>query len=101
MRIVALALVLAPAVAEAQLLDVQLKNQVPPGAKPALVITAAAPLQKLRLEVTRLEDGRNFAVEEGALKQGQTVTLPVGDGRGEKARWKGKLVATLPDGNRQ
>src|SRR5262249_5904320 len=96
-----LVLLLFPTVAWAQLLDVKLKNQVPPGEKPALVVTPAAPLAGLRLEITRQEDARSFSAQQGALKQGQTVQLAVGDGKGERAHWKGKLVALLPDGNRQ
>jgi hypothetical protein len=84
----------------AQLVDVQLHNQVPPGGKPSLTVKPAAPVAKLELTLSR-DDGKSFTAGHGALKPGESVTLTFGDGKGGHARWTGKLVAIFPDGNRQ
>lgn len=89
---------LALVVVFAQLVDVQLHNQVPPGGKPSLTVKPAADLARLELSLSR-DDGKSFSAQHGAVKAGQSATLPFGDAR--KAKWSGKLVAVFPDGNRQ
>jgi outer membrane protein OmpA-like peptidoglycan-associated protein len=84
----------------AQMVDVQLHNQVPAGQKPSLTVKPAQQVAKLQLSLTR-DDGKAFTVEHGALHAGQAATLAFGDGKGGHAKWTGKLVAIFPDGNRQ
>jgi outer membrane protein OmpA-like peptidoglycan-associated protein len=93
-------LVLLPAAAWAQLVDMQLKNQVPPGQKPSLTVKPTPGVARIRVELSR-DDGQSFVVEHGPLKDGQAATLPFGDGRGGHAKWTGKLIAIYADGNRQ
>jgi len=80
--------------------EIALKNQVAPGQKPTLTLTALTPLAQVRLELTRLEDGKRFAVAHGALRDKQSATLAIGDGKGGHFKWQGTLVGVFPDGNR-
>jgi outer membrane protein OmpA-like peptidoglycan-associated protein len=91
---------LALLVVFAQLVDVQLHNQVPAGQKPSLTVKPAAALAKLELSLDR-DDGKSFTAQHGALKAGQAAVLSFGDNKGGHAKWSGKLVAIFPDGNRQ
>jgi outer membrane protein OmpA-like peptidoglycan-associated protein len=91
---------LLPATSWADPVEIALKNQVPAGQKPAIVVTAVTALKQVRIELTREDDHKVFTVGSGALRDKQTVTLAFGDGRAQKARWSGTLVAVFPDGNR-
>src|SRR5947208_3044412 len=91
-------IMLALVVVFAQLVDVQLHNQVAPGQKPSLTVKPAADLARVELSLTR-DDGKPFSAQHGAVRAGQSATLPFGDAR--KAKWSGKLVAVFPDGNQQ
>jgi outer membrane protein OmpA-like peptidoglycan-associated protein len=84
----------------AQMVDVQLHNQVPAGQKPSLTVKPAQPVARMQLSLVR-DDGKSFTAEHGALRAGQSATLAFGDGKGGHAKWTGKLVAIFPDGNRQ
>jgi outer membrane protein OmpA-like peptidoglycan-associated protein len=84
----------------AQLVDIQLHNQVPAGGKPSITVKPAANVSRVQLELQR-DDGKSFTAASGALKQGQSATLQFGDAKGGHAKWTGKLVAIFPDGNRQ
>jgi outer membrane protein OmpA-like peptidoglycan-associated protein len=101
MRIAIMLPVVAFAVAaRADPVEIALKNQVAAGQKPAITLKALAAVSKLQVELVREDDGKKFTVGNGALREGQSATLPFGDGRAGRARWKGTLVATFPDGNR-
>jgi outer membrane protein OmpA-like peptidoglycan-associated protein len=95
-----LGLFLLGSVAAAEPLAIQLRNQVPPGQKPALLVTAAGGAQAIRVELDRLDDGKHFTAAAGRLKPGQQATLAFGDGKAGRFRWQGKLIADLPDGKR-
>jgi outer membrane protein OmpA-like peptidoglycan-associated protein len=82
----------------AQLVDVQLHNQVPAGGKPTITVKPAADVTRIELELSR-DDGKSFKSQTGALKAGQSATLSFGDGR--RSKWTGKMIAVFPDGNRQ
>src|SRR5262245_58159682 len=92
-------LLLFVAIADMVPFEIALKNQVGPGQKPTMTVTAAAPLKQLRLELTR-EDGKSFAVGHGALREKQQAVLAIGDGQGGRYKWTAKLIAVFPDGNR-
>jgi outer membrane protein OmpA-like peptidoglycan-associated protein len=89
---------LALVVVFAQLVEVQLHNQVAPGQKPSLTVKPAADVARVELQLQR-DDGKSFSAQHGAIKAGQSATLPFGDAH--KAKWSGKLIAVFPDGNRQ
>ncbi len=89
----------AVAAADVVPFEVALKNQVPPGQKPSLTVTATAPLRGVRLEVKREEDGKTFNAGSGPLREKQTATLAFGDGKAGHFKWRGKLVALFTDGN--
>src|SRR5579859_3990483 len=91
-------IMLALVVVIAQLVDVQLHNQVAPGQKPSLTVKPAADVARVELSLSR-DDGKSVTVQHGAIKAGQSATLPFGDAR--RSRWTAKLVAVFPDGNRQ
>jgi outer membrane protein OmpA-like peptidoglycan-associated protein len=97
---VVVAMVAWATVAEADPLELQLKNQVPAGQKPSLTLTAQAPVASVKISLTRAEDRKAFAVTHGAMRQGQVVTLPFGDTRAGRYKWNGTLETTFPDGNR-
>lgn len=99
-RVLAALAVLVPSLALADPLELSLKNQVPAGQRPSLTLSAQAPISSLRVELERAEDHRAFTLTQGKLAEGQSVTLTIGDGKAGHAHWKGKLTATLPDGNR-
>lgn len=95
-----LALVALPTVAVAgEAIQIKLVNQVPAGQKPSIKLTTALPVTKLTLKLTRVDDGATFTVDGGTLKKGQTVALPVGDGKPGKFSWKGTIDATFADGS--
>jgi outer membrane protein OmpA-like peptidoglycan-associated protein len=99
-RFLSLGLVLsASTMAWADPVEIGLKNQVPAGQKPALVVTASTALRQVRVELTREDDGKTFTVGQNTLRDGQVVTLPFGDTRAGHHKWKGKLTAQFPDGN--
>jgi outer membrane protein OmpA-like peptidoglycan-associated protein len=89
-----------PSLGYADPIELQLRNQVPPGQKPSLTIKALAPVTGVQAELTREDDGRQFKLTHGPLREGQSATLPFGDGQGGHARWKGTLTILLGDGNR-
>ncbi len=97
MRIL-IALLLLGGVAAAQPVEVSLKNQPPAGQKPSITLKAVQSIRQVRIELSR-DDGKKFTVGHGALREGQTVTLPFGDARGGRAAWKGTLTLQLADGN--
>ncbi len=99
-RFAATLMMLLPAVALAQTVEMQLHNEVPAGQKPSLTVKPAVPVTRLQLSLTR-DDGKSFAAEHGPLRVGQSATLGFGDSRGGHFEWKGKLVAIFPDGNRE
>jgi outer membrane protein OmpA-like peptidoglycan-associated protein len=101
MRLAMISAVLWPLAAHAQMVDIKLHNQVPPGQKPSLTLTPTPGVARLRVEVVRQEDQKRFVVEHGPLGAGESATLAIGDGRAGRAHWSGTLVASYPDGNRQ
>lgn len=94
-----LVLLLLAGVAQATPVEISLKNQVPPGQKPAIEVKALTQLKQVRAEMTRTEDGKTFTSASGALREHATASLPVGDGKAGHFHWKGKLIAVFPDGN--
>jgi len=92
-------LLLVPSVALANPVEISLKNQTPPGVKPSLTVKAATSLRGVEVKLER-DDGKSFAVSHGALRDGQSAVLPLGDGKEGRFSWKGHLVAQFPDGNR-
>jgi outer membrane protein OmpA-like peptidoglycan-associated protein len=91
-------LLLGMSVAVAQPISFQLKNDVPAGQKPSLVLTAVDNVKDVVLDLAR-DDGEKFQQKHPGLRRGQKATLPVGDGKAGRAHWKGTLTATfLTDG---
>jgi len=98
-RATLIGLVLVGGVAHATPVEISLKNQVPPGVKPAIEVKALTALKQVRAELVRTDDGRSFTAATGALRESQSASLPVGDGKAGRFHWKGKLIAVFPDGN--
>ena len=84
--------------AAAQPILVKLANNVPAGKKPSLAVTAVARVTDLALDLTRAEDGAKSTARHPALRAGQTVTFPVGDGAPGIAHWKGSLTVAMGGG---
>jgi outer membrane protein OmpA-like peptidoglycan-associated protein len=79
--------------------ELTLHNQVPVGQRPSLTVKANDRLRGVHLELER-DDGKRFTVDHGAMAEGQSATLAIGDGKAGRVRWKGKVIFTLSDGNR-
>ena len=94
----ALVLLLGSRDASAQPVSFQLRNDVPSGQKPALVVTTIERLAELRLDLVRADDEAAWSERHGALAAGKSVTFSVGDGKPGKAHYTGKLSATLAAG---
>jgi outer membrane protein OmpA-like peptidoglycan-associated protein len=85
--------------AAAQMIDVQLKNQVRAGEKPSLSVRAPVPIARVRVELTR-DDGHAVVLEHGPVRANESARLDIADAQAGHARWRGTLVATFSDGNR-
>ena len=92
-----LVITLAATSVAAQPVSYALKGEVAVGEKPAIRITAATKVSRVRVELDR-DDGKHFSLAHAALAKGQTVTLAIGDGTAGKASYKGKLSVDLAGG---
>jgi outer membrane protein OmpA-like peptidoglycan-associated protein len=86
----------APALA--QPMELVLTNNVPPGKKPSILLTAKEPIKLVTLDIERLEDRKAFKLNAGPLTVGERAELAIGDGKAGTARWKGKLVVVAASG---
>src|SRR5580765_4207140 len=79
--------------------DLSLMNQVPSGKKPTINLTATEAITSITLDVERVEDHRAFHSKFGPLAAGNHTEIPIGDGKGGRAHWKGKLVIHAASGD--
>jgi outer membrane protein OmpA-like peptidoglycan-associated protein len=79
--------------------EIDLKNQVPAGQKPSIVVKALDDVRRVRFELTREDDNKSFVAQHGPMRQGQQAALPFGDTRGGRAKWRGKMEIALASGN--
>jgi outer membrane protein OmpA-like peptidoglycan-associated protein len=98
-RICILVVLLVAGTARAQPVSFELRGDVPLGQKPMLRITAVQQVTDVRVELKR-DDGKDFAMKQGALARGQAVTLPIGDGAAGKASYRGSISAKVVGGDR-
>ena len=92
--LVLLAAAWLPRAASAQPVGLQLRNDVPGGQRPSLIVTGVERVRDLQLALTR-DDGKHFVETHAALEAGKSVTLPIGDGAAGKAHFTGRLTATV------
>jgi outer membrane protein OmpA-like peptidoglycan-associated protein len=92
------AALLAPRIASAQPVSFQLRNDVPVGQKPQLLLRAEVKVTDIRLDLTR-DDGQTFTVKHGPLGRGQRLALPVGDGKPGTAKWTGRISVLIVGGD--
>jgi outer membrane protein OmpA-like peptidoglycan-associated protein len=77
----------------------RMRSQVPQGEKPILELTGVQAVTGLAIDLVR-NDGKKFAVRQGAIAAGQVVTVPVGDGAPGKATYKCTFTAVLAGGTK-
>lgn len=89
-----LAAVLSCALARAQPVSFQLKNDVPVGQKPSLTVTAISKVLEVKVSLTR-DDGARFVSTHPSLLRGKSTLFALGDGKAGKAHYKGTLALTV------
>lgn len=96
-----LAALLAPAATRAagDPVSFELRNDLAPGARPSLQLTAAVRVREIQLVVTR-DDGVRFEARHPGLLPRQKATLAVGDARPGRAHYQGQLSLQIVGGNR-
>jgi outer membrane protein OmpA-like peptidoglycan-associated protein len=88
-------LFLLPLSALAQPVSFQLRNDVPAGKKPQLVVTATERVVELSLELTRAGDELKVNEKFPSLSPGKSTTFSIGDGAPGKAHYEGVLKLTV------
>ena len=96
--LLALVLLVTPALALAHPVTVTMVTNVPAGKKPTLTIKASQRVVDLVLELARAEDESKFTQRIPSLSAGQSKTFPIGDGGLGSSHWDGTLTLMIPGG---